>query len=59
MLSVEVQPSQSMERHPEQQHRGHQRVAGDEPGEGRHNGETDQGDTNAVEGAEHAQSLPV
>jgi hypothetical protein len=43
-----------MDRHPKQQNNGHQRVAGDEPGEGRHNGKTDQGDANSIEWAEHA-----
>ena len=54
MLSIEVQPAQTVDRDPDQQHHCHHRVTGDEPGEGGDNREANEGDTNAVEGAEHA-----
>jgi len=54
MLAVEIEPAHSVDRHPEQQDGGHQRVAGNEPGQGGHNCETDQSDTHAIERAEHA-----
>jgi len=53
MLTVEVQPSKTVDRDPEQQHHRHQRVAGDEPGESGDSREANEGDTNAVEGAKH------
>jgi N-acetylmuramoyl-L-alanine amidase len=53
MLPVEVEPAQTMQGNTCKEHDGHQRVAGDEPSDGCHDSEADEGNPDAVERAEH------